>query len=889
MFLKEILICLAIFFTIFFIIYLIRKNNNFGDKLITIQDWNNKNTYTPKFPDVKPMPDIKTAVDKLTASQKIQLQNYLYYLYPALNINIKNDFEKLYRLYNSLTIYYNLESVQPPIDGANYTYGWVAGTDTYNDSPENIKKDVNCDQCFGFYPWVGRREFCEPGWCDKAVKLPIAPLGYFSEYKRLYDELSRKDDTMSIGQTTIPLVPNANSGGGSFGSAASMGQWVVNYVDDDKPLQDEVILQRSIHDINTLKYANSMDMWNPFAGRGVSFLQGGTLHRMYWYPNGAPGQVKDPFRNRTLYPVDAFSLDAPGADYGMLNSNGKLITLDMCMNDIKNLLEYLEMNGTFMNLHWNPPSDEINKRFNKNGSVASGYKLTKTSENAPINAPDYYYTEFSRTDMGSNFFFTGNWFDIFEGAGVFMKYNRTIVGPNKIGMTFKLFYELLNKDEKLCRRIIGADYIKGDNPSQHTPVNYSDTDDFKKGKRYSNQLGVTQGMCMGSSLPGKTGKVILDANDKNSGSWLFWEAWNPNGKEDKVAMLFMGILWLVCNSAAHPPENNTTFVSIFNSANGYSNKTWSFFSMWANTKSYDITKPDQLLKATKLFIMNIIMCSGFSSVENYMLSTWQNSTVFDLYMFALGTYLNYDLIQLTLDISENDMWTRESLSIKLPYTWQKAAQEQIVMEGPHGGSFLVFVGCFGTSYTQLNPIFVGRTDNNNQNPMPYSRSPPPLTGLYNKSTFIYPYGVNNNKCGGPRVSINNGYIISGAKYAPLAGQKFEAVSNFVEDLFIYYADQNYITLRDPMDLTVDPTNPQLKTDVSAYTKYKFDRSLKSTLTENDLIIDPITGFVSATSTIFDKDVPYKRWGERCFGDMCAFYADNTQTKPWGRLATGPGF
>lgn len=859
------LICTLLFIVVFLAIFLSRKfsgNSNKQDtQLTTLDQWKNENAHSPTVLPYKDLPAFD--VKDLTGDQKTKLVNYLKFLYPALN-NVTYTADQLYSLYNSLTLYYNMESVQYPIDGV--TPGWVQGTDSYTDPGSDY-------QCAGLIPWIGNREYCEPGWQDKAVKLPIAPLGYFSEFSRVYDELVRSNDTMSTGPVYLPKTS----------TMAMMGQWAVNYVNEKTPAQDEVILQRSIYDPETLRKAASMDMWNPFLGRGISFLQGATLHRMYWYPNGAPGQIKDPLKDKVLWAVDANSLDSAGADFGMINSKGQKITLEMCLADFNSIIEYTDMQGTFPGLHWVPPCDEIKNRFNVKGSVYSGYKNTKTSNGGNSKSdPDYYYMEFSRTDMGTNFFFTGNWFDVFEGAGLFYKYERSNTAPNKLGMTIKLFNELLQKDPELCRRILGADYIVASDAQSHMPVKYS-ADDTKGGRFYSNQSGVVQGMCMGSSIPGKTGQIILDAKDKNSGAWLFYEAWHSGSTENLTDMICLGILWILCNSIAHPPENNTTIVNIFGQMNGYSNNTWTFFSEWAAAHSFNIRTPEGLLVACKSFLFCITMCSGYSMAENYILSTWQNSTIFDLYMYSLGTYLDYDLLQLVLDVSENDMWTRESLAIKLPDAWKTVAKQQIKAKGPHGGSWYIFIGCFGTKYTQSNPVLVGRTDGSTENPMPFSRSPPTAG-----DKWLYPYGNTENAPFGKQVSMNNGYIGAGTS-SFITGQTLELVSDFVETLFKYYVDNGIICTRNPFDLLDESgITLNMKTDVSAFTKYPFDRKID---VSQDLtkLIDPVTGKVALNTTLFDKNIPFHRRGERCFGDFCSFYLDNNQTKAWARAANGPGF
>ena len=141
-------------------------------------------------------------------------------------------------------------------------------------------------------------------------------------------------------------------------------------------------------------HAHSMDMWNAFLGRGVTFLQGNTLHRLWWYPNGPPGQLQNPWASaargttfstfdtslklpptEVLPHTDSYSLTAPGSDFGMIGADGKRITLEMCIDDIKHFNEYLEMRGDIPTISWKPSDKTVNNRFNVPGRFWSGYKL----------------------------------------------------------------------------------------------------------------------------------------------------------------------------------------------------------------------------------------------------------------------------------------------------------------------------------------------------------------------------------------------------------------------------------------------------------------------------------------------------------------------------------
>lgn len=717
-----------------------------------------------------------------------------------------------------------------PIYG--FTTGWLPSP------PNPILDETTCEQ--------NCNPYCEPGFCDKLVPMPFSPVGYFAEFKRFLTEFSRPNDVMSIGQTAKPY--------------GSTGQWAVKYVDEDPStmVQDDIVLKRSINDPNTIKYGASLDMWNSFLGPGVSFLQGNTLHRAWWYPNGPPGQIKNPLDSaQNFIPIDSCYLNSPGLDFGMISSNGSKITTEMCINNVNKFLEYLDLMGDIPSIQWVPPSKYIAKRFNFPGRTWSGYLETSSTK---AGNPDTYYIEFSRTDFGTNFAFTGNWIDIFEGAGLFYKYKKTIIAPNKCGAVFKLFWRAFNSDanvQELARRIIGVDYYNNNLSGEHNPVQYQD------GKLYSNQVGVTQGMCMGSSLPGRTGQVILDSSNPDSGASLWYDAWKNAGNGSNENLIYLGMVWLLCNSPVHSPNNNTTYVGIFADANGISSKTWSFFSYWANARNFDIRTPKGLLTACKTFILICAMGSGGHPAENYLVNAWQNTTVCDTIMFTLAMAMDYDLIQLTMDVTENNLWTRESMAMTVPPDLVPIAKKQIFAQGPHGGSLLLFILQFGTKYTISSPVFVGK--NIVQNPTSFDRNP---------DTNINNWIPKDNPLG-PVPSLNKGDVVTDSS------SRFVSNSDFNKMLFTYYSENDIITLRDPTDLTVDQDIEWIRKQTSINTSMTYGR----TVTEAGAYSPDGTRDIIS----YDPSIPPKRRSQRCFGDWCAILADNTQTRAWGRQATGYSF
>jgi hypothetical protein len=864
-------ILIALIIVVPTLIYILRGRtpNKKHIKLQNIQEHTNTLTpYTPKWPKYTRATYVQNpslsplTFPNLTDAQILQMRKYLGYLYtawPESEINSKTP-EYLYNFFNSLSLYYNPDGNAAPVFG--FTQGWLSapkkpiipgGDDGFAGACTN-----ECN------PW------CEPGFCSKVERMPMIPTGYFAEFFHWFYEFSRDDDIMSIGQT----VPSKTQPKG----LGHRGQWAVKYVDEDPKtmVQDEVVKKRSIRNTD-ISLATSMDMWNSFLGRGVTFLQGNTLHRAWWYPNGPPGQIRNPLNKDQIFvPVDAYAMDAPGLDYGMISSKtGKIISLNDCLKDISNFMEYLDMRGNIPNISWIPPHPDIQKRFNVNGWFWTGYLETKaTNSNSNI---DSYYIEHSRTDFGTNFAFTGNWIDIFEGAGIFYKYSKTLIAPNKCGAVFKLMAIITNnkntpndKDKnygsryELLRRIIGVDYVNSSNPKDHSPQVYSD------GNTYSNELGVTQGMCMGVSLPGKKGTVVLDPTDPDSGAQLWKEAYEID-KSD-YSMIFLGMMWLLCNSVAHPPENNTSYVSETNPSYGYSSNTWTFFTQWATAKNLDVTKPADLLLASKQFLMICAMGSGGSPPENYMLNQWQNTTIYDYLMFTLGSALDYDLIQLTMDITENNLWTRESLAMYVPPDLNDMLKIQLYANGPHGGSFLVFSEQFGTGYTTKYPIF--KNKKYDSNPMPFYRNPD-----VNKANWIDNLG--------PAGSPNKGEVITYDNDLFKTHSKFVSSSDFNTKLFSYYANNGILTIRNPTDLLSEPdaNNAQIiKDQMTFFLKQTFDRKVDPSKVTYDK-----QNRAHVTWDGFDSSVPLKRISQRGFGDWFAFFAKDTQTQDWSRQAAGFAF
>jgi hypothetical protein len=815
------------------------KYNTKKVPLQTIQEYiNSESPYTPKWPSVE-RPKLLT-LDNVSKTDVDKLKDYLKYLYTAWDNIDSKDETYIYNFYNSLSLYYNSKGEYAPIYGQ--TTGWLGAPDTpyIPGGDDGGPNSVCTNEC---------NPYCEPGFCSKVVPMSIAPLGYFAEMDHWLNDFSRKDDIMSIGQTGGPYGPT--------------GQWVVKYVDDKNLKQDEVILKRSIYEKDILKRSSSIDMWSAFLGKGVSFLQGNTFHRAFWYPNGPPGQLKNPLNNSQIFvPVDTYSLDAPGLDYGMISSKtNKKITLNNCMEDIGYLLEYLDMKGDIPSIQWVPPHPDIAKRFTVPGRFWSGYKATKATD--PSSDVYYYYIEHSRTDFGTNFAFTGNWIDVFEGAGLFYKYEKTLIAPNKVGGLLKLLFEITNGKASLTtaqypllRRILGVDYIYGNDAKSHCPFVYND------GKSYTNQFGVTQGMCMGVSMPGKTGNVVLDPTNPESGAQLWKEAYELGNKSDE-SMIFLGLIWILCNSPAHSPPNDTSFASGTIKSYGYETNTWSFFEAWCKAKGLNTSTPKDLLEGSKKFLMICAMGSGASPAENYMINQWQNTTIPDFILFCLGSSLNYDLIQLTLDITESNMWTRESLAIKIQPNLVQMVLDQLYAEGPHGGSFLVMCEQFGTHYTTRSPIFVNGMYPSN--PMPFYRNPDPTA-----------IRIGNM---GPIGSPNSGEVVS-------YGVPFVSNSNFTTSIFKYYFDNGIITLRNPSDLSIDPSDAMavtIKTQMEFILEQPYDR----TVIPSDVVYKDEKAYVLQNG--FPTNIPVKRRAQRCFGDWCSFMAKDSQTQGWSRQATGFSF
>ena len=529
--------------------------------------------------------------------------------------------------------------------------------------------------------------------------------------------------------------------------------------------------------------------------------------------------------------------------------------------------------------------------------------------------------------------------------------------PNKMGASFKLLYEIANTDPAFLYRISGAQYVKSSSPKQHapwfgkyaTPYSGKDVkgDDILSGPaNVSNQVGVTQGMCMGVSLPGRKGTINLDPTNPDSGAQLYWDAWHlpaysKDGKEDSLGLVFLSLLWLGCTSPVHTPFENTKFVASSPlSPNGYNQDTYTFFIEWAQFHSYNPFSAEGLRQASQEFIMAIAMGSGYSPAENFLMNTWQNTTIWDCLMSTLAWKLGYDLIQLNMDVSENNMWTRECLALKLPGTWFQMATEQTAMEGPHGGCFLYYCQGWGTHYNVDSPSYVNRTDGQKINPMPFYRGAPmSLDGktpnytdssIYaqTKKTWVYPYG--SAKCGGPPPTNNAGPIITGNVWDTKIGDTpknpfptaqstggslwiahegspgvFAAESKFTVGLFRYYADNAILTARDPMDtfraLTDDESTRALASQQD-WANRMYDRALCGdypSLTPCGDIwkSNPKTGSGqymadsggTTYSGSFDPGVPAEKRGQRCFGPLCAFYADGSQTKAWARPVLGLGF
>ena len=790
-------------------------------KLKTIQEYiNSIEPYNPIWPIMDNSEYIKGK--KLSDDQLLGLKNYLGFLYTSWTDIDKYDSDYLFNFYNSLTFYYNSSGKSEPI--YQQTKGWLPSPNVpiIPGGDDGGKTSICTTECI---------PFCEPGFCSPIRPMPFLPLGYFSEFKHWLTDFSRNDDIMSI------------------------GQWVVKYVDENDSSKKDGIFKRFAFDPANLSYGVSMDMWSPFLGRGISFLQGNTLHRSWWYPNSPPGQIQNPLNNsQNFIPMDACTLNSPGLDFGMLSlSSGKKITLKDCLDDSKKLLEYLDMKGPIPSIGWNPTHTDIKKRFNTNGLITSGYKETKSTD--PSSSVDYYFIEHSRTDFGTNFAFTGNWIDVFEGAGMFYKYNKTLIASNKCGALLKLMFIIVNNKETLnlqyalLRKIIGVDYISGVNPRDHSPKIYND------GKLYSNQLGVTQGMCMGVSMPGNTGRVVLDPLDSESGAQL-WKNSYEGDKSSDESMIYLGMIWLLCNSPVHLPCNDTSYFSGTNKSYGYSTNTWSFFLQWSKSKNFNLSVPIELLKSCKQFLIICAMGSGGDPAENYMVNQWQNTTVFDYLMFTLGVSLGYDLIQLTLDVTENNMWTRESLAMLIPDDMIDSMYKQIYRDGPHGGSFLVFCEQFGTKYDVNSPIMVNK--NYISNPMPFYRN----TSITDWVDDIGPIG-----------GINIGQIASFYNY------NFASDSDFNTKLFEFYAKNGIITLRNPVDLSLEPSveeSEKIYKQINFFLDQTFDRKITGLNTYEG------KNYVSA----FDANIPEKKLGQRCFGDWCAFFAKDTMTQAWARGAEG---
>jgi hypothetical protein len=266
------------------------------------------------------------------------------------------------------------------------------------------------------------------------------------------------------------------------------------------------------------------------------------------------------------------------------------------------------------------------------------------------------------------------------------------------------------------------------------------------------------------------------------------------------------------------------------------------------------------------------MGSGGNPAENYLVNAWQNTTLLDTIMFVCGTVMDYDLLQLSQDITENNMWTREAMAMRIPPDLIVPAKTQAFAEGPHGGSFLLFVLQFGTKYTANSPIFVGKNIQPNGNPTSFDRNPDS-----NMADWI---PVNNPYLPplGPPSLLNQGDVVIDG------GSRFVSNSNFNTMLFTYYVQNDIITLRNPTNLMTDPTPEQLqqiRQNMGTILNYPYDRDVNEASAYNP----------DGTKTLisYNPNIPVKRRGQRCFGDWCAFFATNSQTQAWGRQATGYAF